>query len=205
MQRRQFLKSAGAAAGFATVLQSQALAGFVESPRMAFFRATGNEAGSAFVPILQAACEACKDESLQVFIDGLQSAEGGTVLEGLSMRVMFDLPDGTSVGFEAWRYDAGPVPSQTDSARFIAGRSTVRRLELDVRVRGAHGEALECCSLTPGDTGLLSPGQYVLLGPRRDGSIVGHAGLVYSGNPRAPLDMPGRDFDYLPVRVEALA
>lgn len=205
MQRRQFLKSAGAAAGFTTISHPRALAGIVESPRMVFLRATGNDAGSAFVPILQAVCDGCAGSPLQVFIGGLQSADGGTVLEALSVRAMFDLPDGTSVPFEAWRYAAGPVSSQTDSARFIAGRSTVRRVELDVRVRGAQGEARECCSLTPGDTGLLSPGQYVLLGPRRDGSAAGHADLAYSGNPHAPIDLPGRDFDYLPIRVEALA
>jgi hypothetical protein len=139
-------------------------------------------------------------------MDALHFAEGGAVLDDLFVHAMFDLSDGSSVPFIAWRHAAGPVPSRTDRARFIADRATLRRLEIEFRLADSRSRQREDCPLTRFDAPLLTPGHYVLLGPRRDGSRAEPRALLHSGDVTAPLSaLAGRDFDYLAIRVEAVA
>jgi hypothetical protein len=206
MQRREFLGSAGALAGIAVVPFVHAVSTPASDPRFVLLRADDAKAGATFVSHSVAPCVDCPVSVLQVSIDGLHFAENRAVLDELSVRAMFDLPDGSSVPFVAWQYAAGPVPSRTDHARFIAGRATLRRLEIEYRLADSGSQQRETCHLTRFDAPLLAPGQYVLLGPRGDGSRVERRRLLHSGDATAPLStLAGRDFDYLAIRVEAVA
>lgn len=206
MQRRQFLGSASVLAGMAAAPLAHAVAACAPDPRFVLLRAQDATAGAAFVPLSLAPCVDCAAPVLQVSIDGLHAAGDRAGFDDLAINAMFDLPDGSSVPFVAWRYAAGPVPSRTDHARFIAGRETVRRLEIEYRLAADGIARREHCRLARFDAPLLAPGHYVLLGPGADGSPVQPRGFVHSGDVSAPLSLPaGRDFDYLAIRVEALA
>jgi hypothetical protein len=206
MQRRNFLKSAGVVASLSAVPFACSLAAATDGPRLVLLRAAEARAGTAFLPLTLAPCATCADPVLQVSIGSLHSAEDGPVLEDLAVHAMFDMPDGGSVPFVAWCYSAGQVASRTDSVRFVAGRSAVRRLEFDYRIEGEAFQRRECCSLIRSDAPLLAPGHYVLLGPRRDGTAAEYRGLVHTGNLAAPLPASAtRGFDYLPIRIEAAA
>jgi hypothetical protein len=206
MRRRQFLGSASVLAGIAAVPFAHAVSATARDARFVLMRADDANAGAIFVPHSVAPCVDCSVPVLRVSIDGLHAAEGRAVLDGLSVHAMFDLPDGSSVPFVAWQYAAGPVPSRTDHARFIAGRATLRRLEIEYRLADSGSQQRETCHLTRFDAPLLAPGQYVLLGPRGDGSRVERRRLLHSGDVTAPLStLAGRDFDYLAIRVEAVA
>jgi len=206
MQRRQFLGSAGALAGIAAVPLAHALSASTPDPRFVLLRAQHASRGAAFLPLSRSPCGHCASSALQVSIDGLQAAGGRSAFDDLAIHAMFDLPDGSSVPFVAWRYAAGTVPSRTDHARFIAGRETVRRLEIEYRLAADGVRHREHCPFARFDAPLLAPGHYVLLGPRADGSPVQPRGFVHSGEVSAPLSVPGgRDFDYLAIRVEPLA
>ena len=206
MQRRKFLGSAGVLAGLSAVPFAHALAAPARDARFVLLRAADSAAGAAFVPLSVAPCVDCAVPALQVSIDALHAAPGRAVLDDIAIHAMFDLPGGGSAPFVAWRQEAGPVPSRTDRARFVAGRATLRRLEIEYRVAGGLRSMRESCSLTRGDAPLLAPGHYVLLGPRGDGSRVEPAGFAHSGDVAAPLAaVSGRDFDYLAIRIAAVA
>ena len=203
MQRRRFLMSAGAAAGMAAVPLARAAAGPLRDDRFVLLRADEASAGSPLMPYALAPCPDCSASALHVSIDGLHFAAGGPVLDDLAVHAMFDLPDGSSVPFVAWRYSAGPVPSRTDRAHFVVDRATVRRFELEYRATQSAGARHETCALTRVDAPLLTPGHYVLAGPRRSGARVDPRGFVHTGDFAAPLAGPvARDFDYLALRIE---
>jgi hypothetical protein len=164
------------------------------------------KAGTRFVPQGIADCAHCDAATVQVSIDSFHAADGGAVLDDLALHAMFDLQDGGSAAFTAWRFHAGPVVSRTDSARFTAGRDSLRRFEIEYRVAAIAELRRETCALTRFDLPLLAPGHYVLLGPRRDGSRLPPQFLRHSGDSNAPLaNLPARDFDYLAFRIEAMA
>jgi hypothetical protein len=203
MRRRRFLMSAGAAAGMTAVPLARAASGPLRGDRFVLLRAEEASAGSPLMPHALAPCQDCSASALHVSIDGMHFAVGGAVLDDLAVHAMFDLPGGSSVPFVAWRYSAGPVPSRTDRAHFVVDRATVRRFELEYRVTESPGARHETCALTRVDAPLLTPGHYVLAGPRRSGARVDPRGFVHTGDFAAPLAGPvARDFDYLALRIE---
>jgi hypothetical protein len=206
MQRRQFLMSAGAVAGLAAMPFGGVEAAVTRLARFALLRADDAVAGAPFIAQSLAPCPSCTVSVLQVSIEALHAADGGAVLDDFAIHAMFDLPDGLSVPYVAWRHAAGPVPSRTDRARFIADRATLRRLEVEYRLAGSTVPVHEECALTYPGAPLLSPGHYALLGPRRDGARVDARGFRHSGDASAPLSgLARRDFDYLALRIEAVA
>ena len=84
-----------------------------------------------------------------------------------------------------------------------AGR--MRRFELDYRLAGDLQCRSETCTLTRLRMPALVPGRYVLLGPRRAAAPVDIGALRHSGDAACPLGDVERDFDYLTLRVEAIA
>lgn len=204
MRRRQFLSSASAIAGFAAMPIAGSVAAHQVDVRFTLLRTDDPSAGATFLPQSLAPCVLCSAPVLQVSIDGLYPADDGAVLEDIAIHAMFDLPEGGSVPFVAWRHAAGAVPSRTDRARFIANRATLRRFELEYRIAGSASRQRETCPLTRSDAPLLAPGHYLLLGPRRDGSPADPSGLVHSGDVTAPLQVRSRrNFDYLAIRIDA--
>lgn len=79
----------------------------------------------------------------------------------------------------------GALRSESAGSRFVAGRATLRRLEMEYSLGESH--RLESLSLVGAQAGLLSPGHYLLVGPRADGSLLDTRGWTHSGNPTQPL------------------
>lgn len=202
MQRRRFL-SASALLGTTSVLPlAQTWAAAAEGPRFRLLRAESAAPGARFVASVEAPCVACASPMLEIEIDAMHLADHGAVLEDFALHAVHQLDDGSSAAFIAWQYAAGPVASRTSSARFVAHRAGLRRFELDYRLAGS-GSRRESLALA-GFELPLSPGHYVLLGPRRDGSRVRAIDLRHSGDRAAPL-RGARDFDYLALRMHAMA
>lgn len=175
-----------------------------ESPRLQLLSAPSAEAGTRFLPHALADCVRCDRATVQLSIDSFHAADGGAVIDDLALHAMFDLQEGGSAAFTAWRYHSGVVESRTDSVCFTAERDSLRRFEIEYRVAGSAASQREICALTRFDLPLLAPGHYVLLGPRRDGSRLPAQSLHHSGDTHAPLaNLSARDFDYLAFRVEA--
>lgn len=88
---------------------------------------------------------------------------------------------------------------------FVVARDGLRGFALDYRTAQHAACVQENCALTHFSLPLLAPGQYVLLGPRRNGGPAPTRGLRASGDAAAPLRWTGaRDFDYVGLRIEAL-
>jgi hypothetical protein len=204
MRRRQFLMSASAAAGIAAVPFARAATSPGIGSRFVLLRADSATTGTPLIPHALAPCPDCAASVLHVSFDAAHFSTGGPVFDELAVHAIFDLPDGSSVPFVAWRYGAGSVPSRTDRTRFAADRATVRRFAIEYRLAESANVRREDCALTRFDAPLLAPGHYVLAGPRRNGAPVDSRGLVHSGDVAAPLaGIAARDFDYLAIRIEA--
>jgi hypothetical protein len=206
MKRRQFLRNASTAGAIAFVpVAVQAAVDAGAAPRFTLLRADAGQAGARFA---DPACrgEACGASRVRVRIDGLHPADGAPVLQELWLNAQFAQNDGTDALFAAWQFSHGPRPHMGQSLSFVAARDRLRGFRLDYRTALHAACVHESCALTHFILPLLAPGQYVLLGPRRDGRPALPRGLRASGDAAAPLQWTGpRDFDYVALRIEALA
>lgn len=207
MKRRDFLRSAallGTAAAMPFAAQT-AFAGAAHARTFKLARSASAVAGSRFAALDVAPCVACDADTLRVRIDAMHRAEGAPVLHELWLSAMFDDDLAGRIPFLAWQFVHGTPPRMSQRVSFVAGRDRMRGFELEFRLPGDAQCRRESCALTRLDAPALSPGHYVLLGPRRDGGSVDAAVLCHSGDPCVPLGPAPRDFDYLALRIEAAA
>ncbi len=203
MQRRRFLSSASLLAGASLLpLASPGLA--TGSPsRWQVLWVPAARAGEVWQPVHRACGVHCQDEALRVTVDAMHPAAGGRVISDFGLHAVFDLAGGHSARFTAWQMGGeGALRSESAGASFIAGRATLRRIDLDYRL--GRAEHLETLSLVAAHDGLLSPGHYVLVGPRADGGPADTRGWTHSGDPARPLS-GAIDVDVLAFRVESPA
>jgi hypothetical protein len=118
---------------------------------------------------------------------------------------MFELADGRSAPFSAWCHDLAALGSRSGPVRFFAESSALQQLEVEYRLVDEGIACREHCQIAHSVLRQLVPGHYLLIGPRRDGSRVDVRGLVHSGDVSAPLAGEARDFDYLSMRIQAVA
>lgn len=138
-----------------------------------------------------------------VTLDALHPAANGGVVRDFGLHAVFDLENGKSARFTAWQVGgSGHVRTESAGTRFIAGRATLRRLEVDYQLAGL--DRTEALSLVGAQSGLLSPGHYLLVGPNADGSPATARGWTHSGDPASPLSAPV-DVDVLAFRIEVPA
>ena len=205
MKRRQFLRTASTAGAVALVpVAVQAATSAGAAPRFTLLRADSGRPGARFD---EPACGStvCSAARVRVRIDGLYPADGGAVLQELWLNAQFAQDDGGIAPFAAWQFSQGPRPHMGQRLSFVAARDRLRGFALDYRTAQHAACAHESCALTGFSLPLLAPGQYVLLGPRRDGRPAPTRGLRASGDATAPLQWSGtRDFDYVALRIEAL-
>jgi hypothetical protein len=206
VQRRDFLKSAAVAASLSAAPIVRAAVVQNKGGTFTLLRAESAKAGAEFLPLSESMCESCTLEEVQVEIDALHMAGDRPALAYLAIRAMFDLPNGESVPFVAWQHADGDVPSRTDSVRFVAGRTSLSRFEVDYRLHGDSKIVRETIDLVrPGASGVWI-GSYVLLVPRSDGVANTWHALKFSGDERAPLDQTKASAsDYLSIRISASA
>jgi hypothetical protein len=203
MQRRSFLSSASLLAG--AISLPLASRGFAASPAplwQLLWSPTAN-AGDPWRSIQAACADHCDAESVEVSLDALHPASAGHAVSRLAVNAMFDMPGGGSAPFIAWQFSgAGAAHSATSSTRFIAGRSSMRCLEIEYSLAGV--DHVERCDLVGMSGLLLSPGHYLLVGPDADGRPAKVKHLVHSGVASRPLAGP-TDFDYLALRIAQTA
>lgn len=138
-----------------------------------------------------------------VTVDALHPASGGGVIRDFGLHAIFDLENGKSARFTAWQVGgSGHVRTQSAGTRFIAGRATLRRLEVDYHLAGV--DRTEALPLVGTQSALLSPGHYLLVGPRADGTPANTRGWTHSGEVASPLSA-AVDVDVLAFRVESPA
>lgn len=206
MQRRAFLASASVAAGAFSLSFQPVHAAAGRGSRLQLWSSTRAERGAPYRPHALQPCTGCSADALQVHIDGLFPAASGPVFESLKIDALFDLPQGETAPFHAWQFSSRPLSSNSGPVQFLAGRAGMRRLELDYRLRADDHTHREQCALTQLDSALLSPGHYLLLSPRKSGESLAALTLEHSGDPLAPLtDHAARDFDYVALRIQAMA
>lgn len=206
MHRRAFLHAASLAVASGTIPASVAFAasvGVAPDARLHLLCADAGVAGAPFLP--PAAWRAANDARSMVHIDGLHAADGAPVMARFALRAIFGQADGGEAAFMAWHYGADTGASRSDRVRFVAQGNALRRFEVDYQLAAETLACTQACSVPGIEPGALPPGQYVLLGPRRNGRAVDVRGLVGSGDVAAPLALRERDFDYLAFRVETLA
>ncbi|SDD45667.1 hypothetical protein SAMN04488509_102527 [Aquimonas voraii] len=159
--------------------------------------------GQKWRPVAQACTEACDQEALQITLDRLHPASGGGLIRSFGLHAVFELRDGQSARFTAWRMGGdGALRSESAGSRFVAGRATLRRFELDYQLGDAVHE--ETLSLTGSESGLLVPGHYLLVGPQADGVLARTSGWVHSGDTMQPLASPV-PVDVLSFRIDLTA
>lgn len=205
MHRRNFLQAASFAVASSTLPTAIAFAadtGTVVDPRLQLLRAEPGIAGAPFLPPV--GIRGGMAGRTMVHIDALHPADGGAVLSRLELRAIFAQSDGSDAAFLAWNYGAALDASRSDRVRFAAGGGALRRFEVGYQVVSEPMACTEKCLFAGVDTGALAPGQYVLLGPRRDGRAVDAWRLTSTGDAALPLKLRGRDFDYLALRVEVV-
>jgi hypothetical protein len=203
MQRRSFLSSASLLAGAISLpLASKGFAASQAPSWQLLWSPTANK-GDFWRSIHAACAEGCDAEEVEVSLDALHAANGGHQVSQLAVHAMFDLPGGESVPFTAWQFaGAGAECSATSSSRFIAGRASMRCLQIEYRQAGI--DRFERCDLVGLAGPLLSPGHYLLVGPDAEGRRARVKGLVHSGSVSRPLEGP-TDFDYLSFRIAPIA
>ena len=126
------------------------------------------------------------------------------MLHELALNAMFANGAAGTTPFHAWRYVHAAAPHTSQALSFVAAHDSLRDFELEYRLAGDEMCRREACALTQSGLSMLSPGHYVLLGPRRNGMRVNTAALRHSGDAAAPLGDAVRDFDYLALRIEAI-
>lgn len=205
MKRRQFLRTATTAGAIACMpVAVQAASRDAVAANFRLVRADTGQAGARFVD-LACAGATCGAARLRVRIDGLHPADGAPVLQELWLNAQFGQADGSTALFSAWQFSRGPRPHMAQRIAFVVARDRLRGFRLDYRTGGHQACAHESCAMNAFSLPLLTPGQYVLLGPRRDGRPAPTRGLRASGDATAPLQWNGtRDFDYVALRIEAL-
>lgn len=205
MKRRQFLTTASTLSAVALIPAAANAASSVMAaavPRFALLRAPAELAGARFADPACAAAT-CAASRVRVRIDGLHPADGGAVLQELWLNAQFAKDDGDIAPFAAWQFSQGLRPHMGQRLSFVAPRDRLRGFALDYRTAQHATCVHESCALTSFSLPLLAPGQYVLLGPRRDGRPAPTRGLRASGDANAPLQWQGtRDFDYVAFRIE---
>ncbi len=206
MHRRNFLHAASLAVASSTLPGAvsaafAAQAGSVTDPRLQLLRADAGVAGAPFLqPLTYRGGQAGR---AMVHIDKLHAADGGAVLARLELHAIFAQADGSEAPFLAWQHGAAAGASRSDRVRFSAPGNALRRFEVGYQLAGDPAACTSKCVLAGVDAGALQPGQYVLLGPRRDGRPVDTWGLSFTGDAEQPLRSRGRDYDYLALRVVA--
>lgn len=206
MQRRNFLRAATLAVASGAVPATVAMAaqpGAARAPRLQLLRADAGVAGAAFLP--PAARRSGDDARSTVHIDRLHAADGGAVIQRLELRAIFAQRDGGEASFLAWQFGAAPGASCSDRVRFASRGDALRRFEVDYQFDAGAGACSEQCGVAGADAVALPDGQYVLIGPRRDGRPADASNLVASGDAAEPLRLRSRDFDYLAFRIEPSA
>jgi hypothetical protein len=197
MKRRSFLRSATLAGAAGSLPVAFATAAMADPAAMPFrlLRAASAEPGATFQAPGEGPCDTCGEETLRVTIDGLHMTRDSR-LRSLALSALFEQRRAPSAPFLAWHYAAGTPDRRSGRVSFVAGRATLRALQVDFQFDGEN-RCVQRCELTRFDSLLLAPGHYVLAGPAT-GSI---AALVHSGDVRAPV--AGADFDYLALRIQA--
>jgi hypothetical protein len=202
MKRREFVLSAGLLAGASALQLATRSHAAWPAPLWQLFWAASAEAGSAWQPLHSACIRGCAEATLQVTLDAFHSAQPGNVVAQLGVHAVFDLPTGESVRFLAWQFGGpGIERSSTAGTRFIAGRATVRRFEIEYQHAGIR--RVEQCGLVGAGHALLNPGHYLLAGPNATGGLA-RIDCSHSGDVARPLAGP-TDFDYLAFRVAIAA
>jgi hypothetical protein len=203
MERRSFLRTASVLVGAATLpLASHGFAA-TPAPLWQLLWSSSADAGSAWRSMDDVCVPGCDQEELVVTMDAFHTASGGNRISNLAVRAIFDLAGGESAPFLAWQFGGiGAEHSATASCRFVAGRASMYRLQIDYRHAGI--DRSERCELSGSRGGLLGPGHYLLVGPDASGRRARVGGLVHSGDAIRPLASP-TEFDYLAFRVAAAA
>ena len=207
MKRRDFLQSA-AVIGSALAIPTVVRAGIHASsptPLFALARSLSDDAGARFAPLGSAPRGAAAIDMLRIRIGSLHRAAGTSVLHELGVNAMFEHDGAGEVPLHAWRFVHGSPGHASPPVAFVAAAGRMRRFELDYRLAGDLQCRSETCTLTRLRMPALVPGRYVLLGPRRAAAPVDIGALRHSGDAACPLGDMERDFDYLTLRVEAIA
>jgi len=206
MKRRHFL-TRSIAAGAGTLLTAHAgwASAIPSAPAPAFqmLRRRGEDGG--YVPLSACTADTCLADTLDVALDGFHPATDAPALARLAVSALFDVVGAAQVPYHVWHVDAGDPSRTTRRFRFRAGRSTMRGFRVDYQLAGSTAGAGERahCAVVAHPGGLLQPGDYVLISPRRDGQPVAPGHLAFSGDAAQPLGPGPRDFDYLALRVLA--
>jgi hypothetical protein len=206
MQRRDFLHAASLAVASSTIPAGVSFAaslGAAVDPRLQLLRADAGVAGAPFLPPV--AWLADRAAQSTVHIDRLHAVGGTPVMARLELRAIFAQADGGEAAFLAWSYGAAPGASCSDRVRFVTRGDALRRFEVGYQLASEALACTETCSVAGLDAGALPPGQYVLLGPRRNGQPADPSRLAGTGDAAEPLRLRDRDFDYLAFRIEASA
>jgi hypothetical protein len=203
MERRGFLRSATYLAG-ASCLPIAASSLAAGSPaRWQILWVSEPEDGEAWRPVERMCGPNCAEEALTVTLDALHPADGGGVIGEFGLHAVFDLDDGTSARFTVCQVGgSGPVRTTSAGTRFIAGRASLRRFELEYQLDGV--DYSEVLALGGSQSALLNPGHYLLVGPRADGAPANPRGWTHSGDRARPLKA-SVDVDVLAFRVESPA
>lgn len=204
MKRRDFLHAASLAVASSTVPAgvsfAASLAGATD-PRLQLLRAEAGVEGAPFLPPV--AWRAGSAAQATVHIDRLHVVDGAPVMARFELRAIFAQDDGSEAAFLAWNYGAAPGASRSDRVRFATHGESLRRFEVGYQLASEALACTEHCGVAGFEAGALPPGQYVLLGPRRDGRPVDTSRLAGTGDAAEPLRLRARDFDYLAFRIEA--
>lgn len=206
MKRRNFLTHS-IAAGAGTLLTAHAgwasAIPSVSAPSFQMLRRRADQ--DVYVPLSACTADTCLADTLDVALDGFHPATDIPALARLELSALFDVVGAAQVPFHVWHVDARDPSRTTRRFRFRAGRSTMRGFRVDYQLAGGDAGAGERthCAVVAHPGGLLQPGDYVLVGPRRDGRAVAVDGLAFSGDEAQPLGPAPRDFDYLALRVLA--
>lgn len=205
MQRRDFLHAASLAVASSTIPAGVTFAaslGAAADSRLQLLRADAGVAGAPFLPPFPWRADSAARS--MVHIDRLHAVDGAPVMARFELRAIFAQADGSEAAFLAWNYGAAPGASRSDRVRFVTQGNALRRFEVGYQLASETLACTEKCGVSGVEAGALQPGQYVLLGPRRNGQPVDTWRLVGTGDAAEPLRLRNRDFDYLAFRIEAI-
>ena len=191
-----------AVAGLAASAPLLARGGMAQTPGFVVLRAQGMQ----FVELADCAdAPDCAVSTVQVQMLGLRPAPTGAALADVRVSSMFDVPGAAQSPVHVLHFSAATPEHATRGARFVASRDAMRGLRIEYRL---HDDAPAVCrqaqcAVVAQAFGLLAPGQYVLVGPRRDGGRVDPRSLRVGADVQHPISDEGRDFDYVAFTVHA--